>query len=105
MTTQFTYSVLDLERTVSDGCVLQVLFLVEATDGVYKVGTRGNLVLMPPEVDLVPFCDLTQGLVIDWVKDVLGDEKLTEIRASLEGQLQEQRQPTKASGVPWQVAT
>jgi hypothetical protein len=30
-----------------------------------------------------------------------GDEKVAEIEAALDAQLEEQRHPTKAAGVPW----
>ena len=50
---------------------------------------------------LVPYADLTEATVIGWVKDKLTAEKVTEIEAALQAQIDEQRTPTKASGLPW----
>jgi hypothetical protein len=41
-------------------------------------------------------------MVIGWVQDAFGAEKVTEIEAALQAQLDEQRHPSKASGMPWQ---
>jgi hypothetical protein len=35
------------------------------------------------------------------VKDNFGAEKVTEIEGALQAQLDEQRHPSKAAGVPW----
>jgi hypothetical protein len=40
--------------------------------------------------------------VIGWTQEALGgDEKVAEIEAALQGQLDEQHAPTKAAGLPW----
>jgi hypothetical protein len=39
---------------------------------------------------------------VGWVKEKLGgDEKIAEIEAALQAQIDEQRTPTKATGLPW----
>jgi hypothetical protein len=40
--------------------------------------------------------------VIEWVQEKLGDEAVANVEAALQSQIDEQRQPTKAAGVPWQ---
>jgi hypothetical protein len=64
-------------------------------------GAYGSLGLERPEGDLIPFADLTEATVVGWVKEKLTAEKVTEIEAALQAQLDEQRQPTKAGGLPW----
>jgi len=40
--------------------------------------------------------------VVQWVQEALGgDEKVAEIQAALQAQLDELRHPSKAAGVPW----
>jgi len=51
--------------------------------------------------DMVPFADLTPEIVTGWVKSHFGNEKVAEIEVALQAQLDEQRAPTKAAGVPW----
>jgi len=102
--TTFTWAVANLERETSDGYVFTVHYTVNAADGTYTSGAYGSLGLERPEGDMVPFADLTEEIVIGWVKDKFGDEKVTEIEAALQAQLDEQRHPSKASGVPWQAS-
>jgi hypothetical protein len=64
-------------------------------------GAYGSLGLERPEGDLIPFADLTEATVVGWAKEKLTAEKVTEIEAALQAQLDEQRQPTKAGGLPW----
>jgi hypothetical protein len=47
---------------------------------------------------MIPYADLTPEIVIGWTKEKLDVEQ---IEAALQAQLDEQRQPTKAAGVPW----
>jgi hypothetical protein len=63
-------------------------------------GAYGSLGLERGDT-LVPFADLTEATVVGWVKEKLTAEKVTEIEAALQAQLDEQRQPTKAGGLPW----
>lgn len=102
MTTTFTWAIANLERETSDGYVFTVHYTVNAADGTYTSGAYGSLGLERPEGDMVPFAELTEDMVIGWVKDKFGAEKVAEIEAALQAQLDEQHAPTKASGMPWQ---
>ena len=101
-TTTFTWAIAQLERETADGYVFTAHYTVNAADGTYTAGAYGSVGFERPET-LVPFADLTEEQVIGWVKEKLGgDEKVTEIQAALQAQLDEQRNPSKASGKPWQ---
>jgi hypothetical protein len=51
---------------------------------------------------MIPYADLTEEIVVGWVKEALGGaEKVGEIEAALQQQLDEQHAPTKAPGLPW----
>jgi hypothetical protein len=101
MTTINTWAVAQLERETEDGYVFTVHYTVAANDGVYSSSAYGSLGLERPEDDMVPFADLTEEIVIGWVKDKFGEEKVTEIETALQAQLDEQHAPSKAQGVPW----
>ena len=103
MATTFTWGIANLERETADGFVLTAHYTVTAEDGTYSSGAYGSLGFERPD-KLIPFADLTEELVIDWVQDAFGAEKVTEIEAALQAQLDEQRHPSKASGMPWQQA-
>jgi len=101
MSTTFTWNVVNLERETNDGYVFVVHYTVNAQDDTYSAGAYGSLGLERPEGDLIPFADLTEEVVVGWVKEKFGSEKVSEIEAALQSQLDEQRQPTKATGLPW----
>ena len=103
MTTTYTWAIANLERHTADGIVFSVHYTVAANDGTYASSAYGCIGLEQPEGDVIPYADLTPELVIGWVQDKLGgDEKVAEIEAALQVQLDEQAAPTKAAGVPWQ---
>ena len=108
--TTFTWKVANLERNVADGKVNTVHYTVNAlsdtvdpnseSGGFYSAGAYGSIGL-DGEVS-VEFADLTEALVVEWVKEALGGkEKVAEIEAALQAQIDERLAPTKAAGLPW----
>ena len=100
MATTSTWHIVNLERETADGFVFTAHYTVDATDGVYRAGAYGSIGFERPD-NLIPFADLTEELVIGWVKEALGDDRVLEIGQALLNQLEEQAHPTKAAGVPW----
>ena len=103
MATTFNWAVANLERHTADGIVYTVHYTVSAEDGTYNAGAYGSIGLQAPaEGDTpVPFADLTEEIVVGWVHDQFGEEKVAEVEAALQAQLDEQHAPSKASGTPW----
>jgi hypothetical protein len=101
-TTVFTWHIANLERETADGFVFTAHYTVDANDGTYSAGAYGSVGFERPE-NLIPFAELQEDLVVSWVQEAIGgEEKVAEIQAALQAQLDEQRHPTKAAGVPWQ---
>ena len=99
--TTFTWKIAQLERETADGYVFTAHYTVDAEDGTYRAGAYGSIGLERPEGELIPFADLTEELVVGWVKDKPGEEQVENIEAALQAQLNEQAAPTKAAGLPW----
>ena len=100
-TTTFTWHIANLERETVDGFVFTAHYTVDAKDDTYSAGAYGSIGFQRPE-NLIPYADLSEDLVIAWVQEALGgEEKVNEIQAALQAQIDEQRNPTKAAGVPW----
>ena len=100
-TTVFTWKIAQLERETDDGFVFTSHYTVDANDGTYSAGAYGSVGFERPE-NLIPFADLTEEQVITWTQEAIGGaEKVAEIEAALQCQLDEQHHPTKAAGVPW----
>ena len=101
MATTFTWGINTLGRETDDGFVFTAHYTVSANDDVYASSAYGSIGFQRPE-NLIPYADLTEETVIGWVKEALGgDEKVSEIEAALQAQIDEQRAPSKAAGVPW----
>ena len=98
MTTTTIWNIAQLERHTADGIVFTAHYTVDANDGTYSAGAYGSVGLEAPEGNVIPFADLTPEIVIGWVQDKLNVE---EIEAALQAQLDQQRTPTTAAGVPW----
>ena len=96
--TVFTWKIANLERETVDGFVMTAHYTVSAEDGTYSSGAYGSLGFERPD-KLIPYADLTEDMVIGWVKDAFGAEKVAEIEAALQGQLDEQRHPSKAAEI------
>jgi hypothetical protein len=67
MATTFNWHVANLERETQDGFVFTVHYTVNAEDGAYSAGAYGSLGLERPD-NLIPFDDLTEEMVVGWVK-------------------------------------
>jgi hypothetical protein len=100
MTTDFQWKIANLERETADGFVFVVHYTVGADNGTYTAGAYGSLGLERPD-NLIPFDQLTEEIVVGWVKEKFGAEKVAEIEAALQAQIDEKTNPTKAAGVPW----
>ena len=101
MATTFAWGINTLERETDDGFVFTAHYTVNAEDGTYSAGAYGSIGFQRPD-NLIPYNQLQEGTVIGWVKEALGgDEKVAEIEAALQAQIDEQRHPSKAAGVPW----
>ena len=97
-TTTTTWGIAQMERHTADGIVFTVHYTVAASDGTYASSAYGSIGLEQPEGDVIPYADLTPEIVIGWVQDKLNVE---EIEAALQAQIDQQRTPTTAQGVPW----
>ena len=108
--TTFTWKVANLERNLPENKVYTVDYTVNAlsdtvdpsseSGGFFSAGAYGSVGL-DGEVT-VDFANLTEEVVVGWVKEALGgEEKVAEIEAALQAQIDERIAPTKAAGVPW----
>ena len=95
-----TWHIANLERETADGFVFTAHYTIDVNDGTYNADAYGSIGFERPE-NLIPFSELTEETVIGWVKEALGTDKVTEIGQALLNQLEEQRHPSKAAGVPW----
>ena len=102
MATTITWNVNTLERITATGEVQTVHYTVDAEDGTYRAGAYGSVGLDPADPnDMIPYADITKEQVIGWLHAKLGEEAVANVESALQAQIDEQRAPSKAAGVPW----
>ena len=97
-------TIAQLERTLPSGVVYNIHYRFDLTDGEHSKGAYGTVsVAGDPNADgFVAFADLTEAAVKAWVVNALGGkEKVDEIEAALQAKIEEDKNPTSASGMPW----
>jgi hypothetical protein len=92
-----TYKIDNLERQTSDGLVITAHWRVDAVDGEHTAGAYGSVGFTRGD-DFIPFEELTETQVIDWVKAQLDVEQ---IESNLANQIEALKEPKSVSGLPW----
>lgn len=95
-----TWKIVTLEREAADGYVYAGHYLVTAEEQDLTANVYGSVKFERPE-NLIPFDQLTEDQLIQWVKDALGSEKLLEIGNVLLKKIEDQKQPSSITGTPW----
>ena len=97
-----TFKITNLDRDTADGFVCTVHWTASKTQGEFSAGSYGSVGFTKEDgVNLIPYADLTESVVIGWVETALGAETLAEMEASYDAQIAEQQAPSKATGKPW----
>ena len=116
----------NLERNTADDTVVIAHWGASLTDGDYSASAYGTQSFTRDENSpaFIPFEDLTEEVVVGWVKDSMISTKdipaeldedgnevtpatietvdgMADIEANLQAQIDEQKTPTTVSGVPW----
>lgn len=82
--------------------VYLVDWLASDTDGVNEARSGGQTEIPTPTEAFIPYDQLTEQQVLDWVWAVMGDEVKTELEANLNMQIVYMQQPPVVSlPLPW----
>jgi hypothetical protein len=100
--TNYTWTIVNMDRLTADGFVVTVHYNVFATDGTYNASTYGTVgYTEQPGETYIPYADLTQEMVVGWVQTSLGKDT---VETSLQSQIDAQINPVQESGMPWSAA-
>jgi hypothetical protein len=94
---EFNWQVVQMDRQAADGFVTTVHYNVSAVDGEFTASTYGT-VGYTEEGAFTPYSQLTEALVVGWVKDSLGQSTVEE---ALAAQIEALKNPVSESGLPW----
>ena len=98
------WTISSLDRTLPDGVVYTAHWRVTGTDGDFSgsvYGTQSFDAKDPSDPDFVPYDNLTEATVIQWVKEAMGADTVAAHEAAVQAQIDAQKNPTNAAGVPW----
>jgi hypothetical protein len=96
-----------LDRTLPDNVVNTVHWTATQTDGNFTASAYGALGVPakdPSDPTFIAFESLTEEQVKQWCLDAMGEEQVAALQANLDGQIEAQKHPTSASGLPWSQA-
>ena len=99
--TDFNWTIANVEYTNDDNKAVTIAhWRVSAQDGDYTASSYGtqSFEADPESPDYVAFADLTEEIVIGWVKDAMDTETL---EAGLASQIEAQKAPATIAGLPW----
>jgi len=102
---EIKWSIPNLERHTADGFVYTAHWRCTASDGDFSASSYGTagFTYDASSPDFVPYDQLTEEQVLQWVWADGVDKDATE--AALQANIDAQKNPTTADGVPWVVAS
>jgi len=100
MATTYTWTIANCEHDIATGGINVVHWRVSAEDGEYSASAYGTVGLTPDpsSPDFVAYADVTEAMALGWV---WGSVDKDETEANLAAQIDAQKNPTEASGLPW----
>ena len=101
MAATFTWKVSTLDRNLADGGVTAAHWRCNASDGDFAASIYGveGFTYDASSSDFTPYADLTESQVLGWVW--AGDVDKDATQAALQAQIDADKTPTTADGVPW----
>lgn len=98
-----TWKIENLEHHTSNGGVITAHWRVNTQEDNFYASSYGSAGFTPdPEAtDFIPYENLTEEIVLGWLKSQLGEEAVTNLEESLQNQINDQKAPKVASGLPW----
>jgi len=93
-----TWTIAQLDRQTSNGFVTTAHWTASAVDGDYSASTYSTS-SWADGTPTIPYANLTKATVLGWIWTNGVDKEAVE--ASLQAQIDEQKNPVSATGVPW----
>jgi hypothetical protein len=93
-----------LDRTLPDSVVSTIHWQATQTEDTFTASAYGSLGVPakdPSDPTFIPFDQLTEEQVKQWVLQTMGEEAVAALQANLDGQIEAQKSPVTATGLPW----
>jgi len=106
--TAYSWKITNLFTKTVDGLqdyVVTAMFEVEGVDGEFSSTINGNQMFTVKEgSEFIPYANLTEQIVVEWIKEELGENGLISITACIDGQIESQKNPPVSpinTPIPW----
>jgi hypothetical protein len=102
-----TWQIIDTTSRKSDGLITKVLYECRLKSEDDRVSSIGEITLTGDSTlsDFIPFSDLTEQTVIEWIKSSLGEDQVTAIETKLQNRISTRKAAkeaeTEQKGLPW----
>ena len=98
-----TWTISTMEGNLSDGGVIVAHWQCTEVDGDYSARSYStqSFTYDASSPDFIPYDQLTEQVVLQWVWDEMGVDEVVRIQESLHSNIEEQKNPTVEDGVPW----
>lgn len=98
------FKISQTDYNTEDKFIFCVHWTASQTDGAFTASTYSTASFTKEDgINYVPYADLTEAAVIEWVKGSLGAEGVAAVDAALAQQIADQKAPKTATGTPWNV--
>jgi len=96
------WKISNLDRNTADGFVNTVHWNASQVDGDFSASTYSTVSFTKEDgINYVPYADLTEAAVVEWVKGSLGAEGVAAVDVALAQNIELQKNPVTATGTPW----
>jgi hypothetical protein len=107
--TQYTWRITNLYTQTIDGkedYVVTAIYDVVGVDGEYTASMTSNTAQFSTQdvTEFTPYADLTEAIVLGWVKESLGENGIISIEACIQGQINSEINPLVSpenTPLPW----
>jgi hypothetical protein len=100
------WTIKNMKRLAENDLVTEVTYRVHTKDGGLIADHRGKVTLTgdPASPDFIPFKDLTEAQVVQWVKDSVDVEAIeAQVQAALDAKVAKREARETLTGLPWSL--
>jgi hypothetical protein len=96
------WKITNTDRNTADGFIFCVHWNASQVDGDFTASTYATVSFTKEDgINYVPYSELTEAAVVEWVKGSLGADGVAAVDAALAANIAEQKAPKVATGTPW----
>ena len=97
-----TFKITQTDYNTADKFIFCVHWNASQVDGDFTASTYSTVSFTKEDgINYVPYAELTEAAVVEWVKGSLGADGVAAVDAALAANIAEQKAPKVATGTPW----